>query len=1286
MRGPVRCGLAVWLVLGSALPCTAAGLESVGNVDGVLTWQLGNLAPGSSAREAVLFTFGTSADDAARQLEAARGRFAKPSAMAAPSGAGADAGKVIRIKNEATDFALYGTGFFRFDQAGQPQMLACSHGGQLSQFTWYVHYRDGSGEHRAGTPHTGDSTPENLRVVEPVHGLRPAECAGVMETTDGKIRIAIRAVMGEGSVVAVEFALSNRHATPLADVRLSAYANIEAAHTHEGDFSFLDARTGGLLVFDPPTRMCVVMAGLDRPATGHSGTWCSLPQLQAAAGIPIEQWKPFSASAVSEEVLARARDDLLAQQGIYLPYDVEDPTTPETRTLAADEAAAVLNRDWLFQAEGKPLDRRAAEEIGWARQLAARLATNPKTPDLSAELGELRALEERLADLKGKDAIEESPAGPGVMPSWIWFPEGRAAEDAPAEARFFRCTFEMPVAGASRAELRITADDACEVFLNGRFLGNQATWQQAAAFAVGRQLKPGKNLLAVRAENKPASGKNPAGLIATLSLTLADGKRMRIVSDASWRTAKGQQPGWQQPDFDDSSWKAAAVAAPYGKGPWGHIHDELALLDPTLDYTEASPAASLYLAVRRVKRQILFKNPAVDFSRLLFIDQPYPRGRVNDTHESIHRMGITATAGGRLLVLEGLDPGGKVRLLAPREKPGSFWRPDLSFDAKRILFCYKAYDEKSFHLYEMNVDGTGVRRLTDTDYDDVDPIYLPDGHILFTTTRGNSHVRCGPFIYSYILARCDADGSNVYLISYNGEPDFVPSLLNDGRVIYSRWEYSDKPLWRLQKLWTTNQDGTGTAHFWGNQSVWPDHLSEPRPIPGSRRVMFSGVGHHDWWSGSLGIIDPDKGRDWPYGLTKVTADRPWPEVNAPPADPIEAADYHSSGPFTGYKTAYPLSEQDFLVSARGEGGKFRLYLMDVHGNRDLVYEGVHNVWHAIPLAPRPVPPQHADRVVWPGTGKDRKPVQSGVFYSADVYQGVRGLPPGMAKYLRVFQLDYKTYSTWKKTYRHSGPAVSIVQEEGVKRILSEVPVESDGSVCFKAPAGRAVFFQLLDSQGRCLQTMRSFTGLMPGERRGCLGCHEGHSSASTPRGGLALRRPPTQLSPPTWGTESIGYERFVQPVLDRYCVNCHQGKPPGPDGPDLRLRPGHGPFKEPYLTLVGAAAWGYSAPASGPGYGIAGAIPVESAQSTVDPKGLTTLPPMQYLSSKSRLVDLAASGKHHDVKVDAESLRRLIAWVDSCCVYRGEPEVRALGDPDFPGIDRLPIRPRVATAPVIERP
>ena len=769
--------------------------------------------------------------------------------------------------------------------------------------------------------------------------------------------------------------------------------------------------------------------------------------------------------------------------------------------------------DWLFQAEGKALAKRAIEEIGWARELASRLAESPKTPGLKSDVGELDGLERRLRALAGE------------------------------------------------------------------------------------------------------------------------------------------------------------------------THD-------------AVRAKGLYLAVRQVKRRIMFKNPAVDFTQVLFIDQPYPRGS-EWKHEAIHRMGIMAAPGGRLLVLDGLEPRGRLRKLAP-EKPGSFWRPDLSFDGKRVLFCYKAYDEKSFHLWEINLDGTSLRQLTSGDYDDIDPMYLPDGHIMFTTTRGNTYTRCGPYIYSYLLARCDPDGSNVYVLSRGNEPDWTPTLLHDGRVIYSRWEYTDKSQLRIQSLWTTNQDGTNTMVLWGNQSVWPDHPSEPRPIPGSRRVIFSGVGHHDWFSGSIGIIDPRKGFNFPHGLTKVTWDLPWAECSIPPLDPHEADDYHASGRYTSYKTPYPLSQHDFLVSARAKDNKFRLYLMDVHGNRELICEGAHNIWHAMPVKPRPVPPQQPDRVAWPRTGKDRKPPQPGALYSADVYQGVPDLPRGLARHLRVFQQDHKTYSTWRKRFRTGGPPISLVQEDGVKRILSVVPVEADGSVHFKVPAGRALHFQLLDQHYRALQTMRSFTGVMPGERRGCVGCHESHSTTPPQKSGLAFRRPPSELAPPPWGVESISYERFVQPVLDRYCGKCHQGEGKARKKLDLTLRRGHNVFKEPYLTLVGAAggwealvgSWRNPVPNRGqPGYGIAGAIPVESlGRGRNDPNIYATVRPMQFLSYRSKLIERARSGRHHGVEVDPLSLRRLIAWVDACCPYLGDVEVRAISDPVFAGVERLPIRPRVKTAPVIERP
>jgi hypothetical protein len=967
---------------------------------------------------------------------------------------------------------------------------------------------------------------------------------------------------------------------------------------------------------------------------------------------------------------------------IYLPV-LADPTEPATRTLSAQEAAQILERDWLFQAADDRLDARAVKEIGWARDLAARLSRIDGAPDFSAELEELADLESRIAGHAAKAARGPAAQAEDAEPRWIWFPEGKPVEDAPAETRFFRRTFEVPPeVQVGPAVLRIAVDNACEVFLNGERIGAHEAWEQAAVFALRKELlRPGKNVLAVRAENRPATTLNPAGLIARLTVGLAERAPLVVASNAAWLAANTAPAGWEQGAFDDSAWKAAAVVAPFGGGPWKRIgglggHDASA--DPQ--------ALALYTAVRSIKRRIVLGNPALDFDEVLFIDQPYPSGP-EWRHESIHRMSIKAVPGGRLLVLKGLHPGGEVRKLAPA-RPGSFWRPDLSFDARRVLFCYKAHDEKAFHLYEIGLDGSGLRRLTDGPYDDIDPIYAPDGHILFTTTRANSYVRCGPFIYSALLARCDADGGNIYILSCGNETEWTPALLDDGRVIYSRWEYTDKPLWRIQSLWTANPDGTNTTVFWGNQTVWPDHLSEPRPIPGGRRVMFSGVGHHDWFSGSIGIVDPGKGFNFPLGLTKVTCDLPWPECGTPPEDPHESADYHASGGFTGYKTPYPLSGEDFLVSARGADDKFRLYLMDVYGNRELLYEGAHNVWHALPVRPRRPPPRRPDRVAWPGTGKDRPTPQAGTFYSADVCQGVGDLPREKVRYLRVLQTDHKTYSTWRKTYRHSGPPVSIIQEEGVKRILSVVPVEPDGSVYFEAPPGRALHFQLLDEHYRCLQTMRSFTGLMPGEQRGCIGCHESHSTAPPVRTGLAMCQPARPPTPPPWGDESIGYERFVQPVLDRYCGKCHQGDGEGRKTADLTLRPGSGPFKEPYLTLVGAAGWGNPVQGTeGKGYGFAGAIPVETMDpSTRDPKAYGTLRPMQFLSYTSPLIDRAMSGKHHEVQVDPLSLQRLIAWVDACCPYQGDPEIRAQDDPDFACIDELPIRPRVKTAPVVQRP
>ena len=776
------------------------------------------------------------------------------------------------------------------------------------------------------------------------------------------------------------------------------------------------------------------------------------------------------------------------------------------------------------------------------------------------------------------------------------------------------------------------------------------------------------------------------------------------------------------PDLPREIARTQALATRLGLAAEGLAEVAAEVAKPPLT---AEKSRELYLAVRRIRRGLMLRNPVIDFTQLLLVDMPFPAGS-EWQHETRHRLGYMAVPGGQLVVVDGLSLDGKVRRLMPQAPlHGSFWRPDLSFDAKRVLFCFKPHNEKSFHVYEIGVDGSGLRQITSGVYDDLDPVYLPDGkNFVFSSTRSHTYVRCMPPTNAYPLARCGLDGENLYIISANNEPDYLPMVMNDGRLIYTRWEYTDKPLWRAQSLWTVNPDGTQPNTLWGNQSVWPDLLKDARPIPGSGRVMFTGSAHHNWFAGSIGIIDPSQGTNFPDGLTKVTADCGWPESGNGPVDPIESPAYLANGKYDAYQTPYPLSEKDFLVSAQRDG-KFVLYLMDTDGNRELIYEGANHVFHAQPIRPRAVPPVVPDRVEWPTTAERLEPA-GGTIYSANVYQGA---PPEMqskAKLLRVLHIEQKTYTYWDhRPALSTGPVVSLVQSDGVKRVLGTVPIQPDGSVWFKVPAGVALHFQLLDGDHRALQTMRSFVNVMPGESRGCLGCHEQHSRAPQYDGVLAaaMRRPPDAITPVPWAYDAgftvapdgcetleqalvvgaqaaaradsskvartarfgtaVGYLKDVQPVLDRYCGKCHEGEGKAREKLDLTLR-GY----EPYTTLIGKPGWGsaYAEPASPPpGYDLAGTLKVENFDQR-DPAAYRTPSPMTRLSFKSKLVALAASGKHHQVKVDPYSLLRLTLWVDTMGTYLSDEDIAAMPDPEFPGSDWLAIKPRLQSAPVVIRP
>ena len=797
----------------------------------------------------------------------------------------------------------------------------------------------------------------------------------------------------------------------------------------------------------------------------------------------------------------------------------------------------------------------------------------------------------------------------------------------------------------------------------------------------------------------------------------AEAARAAVESD--WRAQRGEMP-WPEAVADQTRRLARILERQASKLSPSELASRRRRLEATIKM--ASEAADgrperAWLALRALKREWLLSDPEVDFTSIVCIDIPYP----TSDHQTHSRNAHTSVVGGRLLVLDGLGPDAHLRKLTPQTGgPATFWRPDVSYDGQRVLFCMRSGSgaRDTFNLYEMGIDGGGLRQITNGDYDDYDPIYAPDGGIIFTTTRCNQFLPCGGSTYRmFVLARCDADGKNIYFLSSNHESDYHPTFLPDGRILYTRWEYYDKSVSRVHCLWTCKPDGTASSAYWGNQSKWPDILWNARPIPHSEKVLFASGGHHNAFSGSLGIVNVREGANYPDGLYTLTPEVPWVEIGRGPKDRAYNPEFPPPSCYQGYLTPFPVGRNLFLVSARrGYTIDIRtepdvrfhsLYLMDYDGNMELLYTGRFNILHAQPIRPRPRPPVLPSRVQWPGrmTRPEHRPAD-GIFYSADVYEGT-GIARGKVRSLRVMDADSRTFGApqqglvygWQlsQPYSKAGamPVFDIVTEvpvsflyaDSTKRVLGTVPVEPDGSVNFRAPPLRTLYFQLLDENGLCLQTMRSAVHVMPGEVRGCVGCHETRPATPTVREmvPLAMLRPPSKIEPPPWGDESVSFPRFVQPVLDRHCISCHNSdKTEG--GFDLTHRT-EDPldFSWPYVRLVfGDWSPGRDVRETSIANPIFPGLTYPNPQVKY-PTQETVVPPMTAMSYRSRLVHLATSGEHHGVKVSPLEAQRLIAWVDALCPYNGLEELLSRPDPAPHHSAAFPFPSKMMTAPMVHK-
>ncbi len=579
-------------------------------------------------------------------------------------------------------------------------------------------------------------------------------------------------------------------------------------------------------------------------------------------------------------------------------------------------------------------------------------------------------------------------------------------------------------------------------------------------------------------------------------------------------------------------------------------------------------------------------------------------------------------------------------LLADQLPPGCAMHADVAFDGQRIVFAYADHspprDQWQFFLYEIRADGTGLRQITGTDSDplagaggrmtvmqeDYDPCYLPDGGIAFISTRNQGGVRCHTgdrYCPTYLLYRCDADGSHIRQLSFGEANEWDPAVMPDGQILWTRWDYINRPVIPTLGLWTIRPDGTAAEHYFGNYTPNPCRICEARPIPGSRKIIATTAGHHTMHAGSLILVDRQIAPDGLQAITRVT-----PEATFPESEPSSLVSFASPYPLHSDLFLAAFSPHPYPASMAHvpRHDAFGIYLVDSLGGRELIYRDPEiSCFEPMPLVPRPTPP------VLPSQVTDST-AATGVFYLQDVYQSTQGIARGTIRRLRVNQLIPQP------TQRV--PFSGAVTFDVLKRILGTVPVDENGSVAFEAPAGVPLQFQALDQDGMAVMTMRTFTHLQPGERVGCVGCHEPRNASPT-----TMQTPPAApatlpLEPPAGPQYPGGFSfaKTVQPVLDRYCIECHglQQEPSAInalgsfDATDENVA-------KAYWQLLPSTAYA-SLALSGPHVKIA-QYGGETWYSE----------PRDYFAHGGTLAQLLIAG-HEGVELDPQSRQRIFDWLD----------------------------------------
>jgi len=669
------------------------------------------------------------------------------------------------------------------------------------------------------------------------------------------------------------------------------------------------------------------------------------------------------------------------------------------------------------------------------------------------------------------------------------------------------------------------------------------------------------------------------------------------------------------------------------------------------DYQSVVELLRQFDALRR--EALLDANPLVDFDRLLLVERR-PHGDARWPTDTGYGMGEYIGLprqsskqhpdidhpfdwDNRIAVLSPVRPEGELTTLYQPEGRRLATDVDLHWDADRLLFSMPGSHNK-WQIFEIGTDGKGLRQVTPGDQPDVhfyDACYLPSGKIAMQSTAPLQGVPCNAGVIVGMTYVMDADGRNIHQICFEQDHNYCPSVTNDGRILYLRWDYTDTPHVWNRMLFTMNPDGTGQSEYYGSNSYWPNAIFYARAVPGHpTKVAGIVTGHHVGRVGELVIFDPAKGRVATDGVVQRIPGR------GQKVEPL-IQDKLTEHSWPKFLHPYPLSEKYFLAACKPTPeALWGIYLVDVFDNMVLVKEVEgQTLLEPIPLRKTQKPPVIPERV-------DPR-CKDALVYMADIYQGpgLKDVPRGTVKRLRVF-----TYHFGFQRIAGIDHRVGADGPWEVKRVLGTVPVEEDGSALFRIPAKTPISVQPLDAEGRAVQLMRSWMTAMPGETLSCVGCHEKRNTAPPVHTTIAGTRPPSGIEPWRGPTRGFSFGREVQPVLDKYCVGCHNSQPDqqGRQIVDLRGQ------QNAFVVFRGGDPQGQvvrDVPKEKLLGKYGGVFPPSylTLRSFVRVGGLESdlhvLPPLEFHADTTELVQMLRKGHHH-VQMDDEAWDRLYTWID----------------------------------------